>query len=135
METQHTYRISHRGIESTPFSIMDLRQMWQAGQIDATTKFKRGNSTVWLDASDLMSELEYPPSPKQKDADEITAKASHLSSSLTGTSKISSSVRVTSVRVPFRDVLVLTLKFYAAAMVIAACAAVLWIILLRLLSK
>jgi len=109
--------------------------MWQAGQIDATTKFKRGNSTVWLDASDLLSELEYLPSPKPSDADEITAKASHLSSALTGTSKTSSSVRVTSVRVPFRDVLVLMLKFYAAAMVIAACAAVLWIILLRLLPK
>jgi hypothetical protein len=136
METQHTYRISHRGIESTPFSITDLRQMWQAGQIDATTKFKRGNSTVWLDASDLMSELKYLPPAKQRDTEELTTKASHLSSSsLAGPLRTSSSVKVTSLRVPFRDVLVLTLKFYAAAMIIAAGAAVLGIILLRLFPK
>jgi len=129
MEIQHTYRISHRGIESTPFSITDLRQMWQAGQIDATTKFKRGNSNVWLDASDLRPELERasqidtpgkspPGQPRIYPTLRDGTAAPHI-------------VRVTSVKIPFKEVIVLVVKFYLAALLLAAAGATGWILVLR----
>lgn len=132
MKTQHTYRIRHRGIESTPYTLRDLRQMWKSGQIDASTEFRRGDSEVWLEANDLLPELEFsaeetsdkitapPPAVHGLDFPGLTAIAPH-------------SVRLTSIRVPFREILVVVLKIYAAVFLIAAAAAVLWLLLAYLL--
>lgn len=129
---QHTYRIRHRGIESTPHTLRDLRQMWRSGQIDASTEFRRGDSEVWLDANDLLPELEFsvgdapekitapPPPVRGLDYPGMTAIAPH-------------SIRLTSIRVPFREILIVVLKIYAAVFLIAAAAAVLWLLLAYLL--
>jgi hypothetical protein len=128
MKARHTYRIKHRGIESTPYSLRDLRQMWKSGQIDASTEFRRGDSEVWLEANDLLPELEFsaedtsetitapPPSVHGLDFSGMTAIAPH-------------SVRLSSIRVPFREILVVVLKIYAAVFLIAAALTALWVLL------
>lgn len=128
MQVQHTYRIRHRGIESTPHTLRDLRQMWKSGQIDASTEFKRGDSEVWLDADDLMPELEFnaahdgPITETPAAAILRGAPSPHLAP------LAPQSVRLTSVRVPFREILVLVLKFYLAVLLIAVVAAALWVL-------
>ncbi|MEX1111113.1 MAG: GYF domain-containing protein [Chthoniobacterales bacterium] len=129
MHVQHTYRIRHRGIESTPFTLRDLRQMWQAGQIDASTEFRRGDSEVWLDANDLLPELEFSGDDSGKTTatpDPATLRGPEFSRL---TPIAPQSVRLTSVRVPFREILVLVLKFYLAALLIALAIAALWVLL------
>jgi hypothetical protein len=132
MKVQNTYRIRHRDIESTPHTISDLRQMWKAGQIDATTEFRRGDSAVWLDANDLLPELEFneaaalAPAPGSA----MTATGSPISRNPAPAG--SGSLRITSVRVPFREIFVLVFKIYAAAVVLATLAAAAWVLILRL---
>lgn len=130
MNVQHTYRIRHRGIESTPHTITDLRQMWKAGQIDATTEFRRGDSPVWLDANDLLSELEFDatPAPASKAYPSTETTTAGLQASINAASK---TVRVTSVRIPFGEVFVLVFKFYAAAILLATLVAVVWLAIVR----
>ena len=135
MALQHTYRVRHKGIESTPHSLADLRQMWKAGQIDSSTQFKRGDSPVWLDASDLWAELNFempaaaagtaganlPPGPLRPGA----------SGNLVPVAPIA--VRVTSVRIPFQEIVALLLKIALALLFLAAVGAALWMLLARLL--
>lgn len=133
MHVQHTYRIRHRGIESTPYTLRDLRQMWQAGQIDAGTEFKRGDSEVWLEANDLLPELEFSGEEAGKiteTSEPATLRGLELSRLIPTAPQ---SVRLTSVRVPFREILVLVLKFYLAASLVALTIAALWLLLVSLL--
>ena len=132
MEVQHTYRIRHKGIESTPFTISDLRHMWKAGQIDATTEFRRGDSPVWLDANDLRMELERAdeqPAPAEGAKDQLRIYPALRD----GVPVAPGSVRVTSLKLPFREVFVLVFKFYLAAILLAALATVAWILVARFL--
>lgn len=135
MAAHHTYRIRHKGVESTPHSLADLRQMWRTGQIDSSTEFKRGDSPVWLEANDLWAELHLdqagedpspgagslsPPSSLNKPG------ARHAVAPTAATP-----VRITSLRIPFKDILVLVLKFYAASLLLALAAAAAWLLLSR----
>jgi hypothetical protein len=132
MEVQHTYRIRHKGIESTPFTISDLRHMWKASQIDATTEFRRGDSPVWLDANDLRMELERAdeqPAPAEGAKDQLRIYPALRD----GVPVAPGCVRVTSVKVPFREVFVLVFKFYLAAILLAALATTAWLLALRFL--
>jgi hypothetical protein len=132
MGVRHTYRIKHKGVESTPYTIGDLRQMWQAGQIDASTEFRRGDSTVWLEADDLLSELEHveerPDNVKASDDQPKIYPALR-----NGVPVAPHSVRVTSLKLPFREVFVLVFKFYLAAILLAALATTAWLLVLRFL--
>lgn len=135
MNVQHTYRIKHKGVESTPHSLADLRQMWQTGQIDHSTEFKRGDSTVWLEANDLWTELQLDNLPSAANAD-TAGLAAHPSSTkpgATGNLKpiAPTHVRVTSVRIPFKEVLVLVLKFYLATLLLSLAAVTAWFALAR----
>ncbi len=129
MHTQHTYRIKHRGIESTPFTLRDLRQMWQAGQIDASTEFKRGDTEVWLDADDLRPELEFSGETPGKITEKPDPATMHGLEFSRLTPVAPQSVRLTSVRVPFREILVLVLKFYLAVLFVGLAGAALWVLL------
>lgn len=133
MNVQHTYRIRHRGVESTPYTIGDLRQMWKAGQIDATTEFRRGDSGVWLDANDLRPELEFEDAPPVRLAIAAEpAKAAGLN--FHGLTPVSpQSVRLTSVRIPFREIFVVVLKICVALVIVALLAATGWMALVRFL--
>ena len=128
MKTQHTYRIKHRGIESTPYSLRDLRQMWKSGQIDASTEFRRGDSKVWLEANDLLPELEFS---SEDTSEKITAPPPPVHGlDFAGLTSIAPhSVRLSSIRVPFREILVVVLKIYAAVFLTAAALTVLWVLL------
>lgn len=130
MKTQHTYRIRHRGIESTPYTLRDLRQMWKSGQIDASTEFRRGDSEVWLEANDLLPELEFSA---EDTSEKITAPPPAVHGlNFPGLSAIAPhSARLTSIRVPFREILVVVLKIYAAILLIGALSTAVWILLLR----
>lgn len=132
METRHTYRIKHKGIESTPHTISDLRQMWQDRQIDHSTEFRRGDSKVWLEANDLLPELERAdqlPSPVKIPNEQAKIyPAIH-----DGIPVVPHSVRVTSLKIPFREVFVLVLKFYLAALLLAALATAAWVLIVRYL--
>jgi len=130
-DVQHTYRIRHQGIESTPFTIGDLRHMWQHGQIDNTTQFKRGDSQVWLDADDLRLELEYQPSFAPDPGGRTPDRLAHVTAQRMEPLRSSASLRVTSVRIPFREVFVLVVKFYAAALLIAGAIAAIAALILR----
>lgn len=129
MQVQHTYRIRHRGIESTPHTLRDLRQMWKSGQIDASTEFKRGDSEVWLDADDLMPELEFNATHDGQLTERPGAAVLRGASSSHLAPLAPQSVRLTSIRVPFREILVLVLKFYLAVLLIALVGATLWLLL------
>ena len=129
MHVQHTYRIRHRGIESTPYTLRDLRQMWQAGQIDASTEFKRGDSEVWLDANDLRPELEFSGEAPGKITEKPDPATLHGLEFSRLTPVAPQSVRLTSVRVPFREILVLVLKFYLAVLLVGLAGAALWVLL------
>jgi hypothetical protein len=129
MHVQHTYRIKHRGIESTPYTLRDLRHMWKSGQIDASTEFKRGDSEVWLDANDLMPELEFSGEQPGKITEKPDSSTLHGLEFSRLTPVAPQSVRLTSVRLPFREVLVVVLKFYLASLLVALAGAALWILL------
>ena len=129
MHVQHTYRIRHRGIESTPFTLRDLRQMWQAGQIDASTEFKRGDTEVWLDADDLRPELEFSGETPGKITEKPDPATMHGLEFSRLTPVAPQSVRLTSVRVPFREILVLVLKFYLAVLLVGLAGAAFWVLL------
>ncbi len=135
MQVQHTYRIRHRGIESTPYTLRDLRQMWKAGQIDASTEFRRGDSEVWQDADDLLPELEFRSEESGKITERPDPATLHSLEFSRLTPVAPQSVRLTSVRVPFREILVLVLKFCLAALLVAGAGAALWILLLRALAS
>jgi len=138
MEVQHTYRIRHKGIESTPHSLADLRQMWRSGQIDSSTEFKRGDSPVWLDANDLWAELHLDqPAPGGITSDvSLSAQPRPLKPGGPGQLVLgnATAVRLTSVKIPFREVFVLVLKFYLAAILLAALATAAWILVMRSLG-
>lgn len=136
MEVQHTYRIRHKGVESTPHSLADLRQMWRTGQIDRTTEFRRGDSQVWLEANDLWAELHLEtPSASSSTAGALVAPSSLNKPG--GRNVIAPTaatpVRITSLRIPFKDILLLVLKFYAAIALVALAGAVAWLVLMRYL--
>ena len=129
MQVQHTYRIRHRGIESTPYTLRDLRQMWQAGQIDASTEFRRGDSEIWLDSGDLLPELEFRGEASAEITEKPDPAVLHGLDFSRLTPVAPQSVRLTSVRVPFREILVLVLKFYLAALLVAVTMAAIWVLL------
>jgi len=135
MTIQHTYRIKHKGVESTPHSLADLRQMWQTGQIDHSTEFKRGDSPVWLEANDLWTELQLdnPQSAANPNTAGLAAHPAAKKPGATGnlTHIAPTHVRVTSVRVPFKEVLVLVLKFYLATLLLALALTAAWLALAR----
>jgi hypothetical protein len=132
MNVQDTYRIRHRGIESTPHSISELRHLWKAGQIDSSTEFRRGDSKVWLDASNLLPELERNTnSPDPGAPPPVHPKVYPALGD--GLPVMPQSVRVNSLKIPFGEVFVLVLKFYLAALVIAALATAAWVLLARFL--
>jgi hypothetical protein len=137
MAVQHTYRIRHKGVESTPYSLADLRQMWRAGQIDSSTEFKRGSSSVWLDVNDLRVELQLddPASAASSNSSGLVGQASPKKPGGTGQLVVTSPVhvRVTSIRIPFNEVLVLVLKFCLAALLLALAATAAWLALARYL--
>jgi len=137
MILQKTYRIKNKGIESTPHTIEDLRHMWNSGQIDSGTEFQLAGSATWLQAADLLAELEHVPTKQTAPASSRSQPAEgKLSTSLEfrGLNATSlGSVRVTSIKIPFREVLVLVLKFYVAALVLAGAATLLWLALTRFL--
>jgi hypothetical protein len=132
MEIQHTYRIRHKGLESSPHSVADLRQMLKAGAIDSTTEFKRADSTVWLDANDLWAEL-HLDEPQFAGKQSSGAPSLHIGSTRPGASReivptAPVPVRVVSVRLPFREVFALTFKFFAAAVLVAVLGAAAWLV-------
>lgn len=57
----HTYLIRHSGRELGPLDIVQLRQMWALGEIDSTTKFRRTDLTYWIDAEEILMDLEFQP--------------------------------------------------------------------------
>lgn len=134
MKVQHTYRIRHNGVESTPHSLAELRQMWQSGQIDNTTEFKRGDSPVWLDANDLWAELQLPSGVQTANhASAIQPGALRPGAVNNLAPSAPAHVRIVSARLPFREVFVLVFKFYAAAILLALLAAAAWLALGRFL--
>ncbi len=134
MDVQPTFRIRHKGVESTPFTIQDLRQMWKSGHIDTTTEFKRGDATQWLRAEDLRSELE-TPEPAAPASSPAAAPTKSTPFSYADLKAIAPhSVRLVSVRIPFKEILVLLLKFYLAALVLAGAFTLLGWLLLRFIQ-
>lgn len=130
MKVQHTYRIRHNGVESTPHSLAELRQMWKAGAIDSTTEFKRSDSAVWLDANDLWAELHLD---EAQPAAKVSAGTASLqigparpgaAREIAPTAPVP--VRVVSLRLPFREVFALVTKVFAAAILLAILAAAVW---------
>jgi hypothetical protein len=137
MDIQHTYRIRHKGVESTPHSLADLRQMWRTGKIDSTTEFRRGDSSVWLDANDLWVELHLDDTaPRAKALSDVISLQPN-STRPGATREIAPTapipVRLVSARLPFREVFVLVFKFYAAAIILALLVAAGWLFLGRYL--
>lgn len=63
----HEYLIHKGGIESGPFTMVRLREMWANGELDGSTKFKRLDLGYWVDADDLTSELEFSPPDESED--------------------------------------------------------------------
>lgn len=137
MEIQHTYRIRHKDLESSPHSLADLRQMWKAGAIDTTTEFKRADSNVWLDANDLWAELhlEEPRLTGKQLAGAPLLQAGTMrpgaSREIVPTAPVP--VRVVSVRLPFREVFALVTKFVTAAVLLAVLSAAAWLAAVRFL--
>lgn len=135
MDVQHTYRIRHKGVESTPHSLAELRQMWRASQIDSSTEFKRGDSPVWLDANDLLTELQLERHENGTGATGQTATFQSLTARPGAARELAqtapSPVRLVSARIPFREVFILVLKFYAASLLLALILAAAWLALER----
>lgn len=137
MDISHTYRMRHKGLESSPHSLADLRQMWKAGAIDSTTEFKRADSTVWLDANDLWAEL-HLDDPRFTGKQSSGAPSLHIGPTRPAASReivptAPVHVRVVSIRLPFREVLELTVKFFAAAVLLAVLGATAWLAAARFL--
>lgn len=137
MEIQHTYRIRHKALESSPHSLADLRQMWKAGAIDSSTEFKRADSDVWLDANDLWAEL-HLDEPRLTGKQLAGAPLLQAGSTRPGASReviptAPAPVRIVSVRLPFREVFALVVKFFAAAVLLAVLGTAAWLAAVRFL--
>lgn len=129
MSIQHTYRIRHKGIESTPYSLADLRQMWKTGKIDHTTAFRRGDSEVWLEANDLWAELNLGGSGPPEKAVTSLQPTGATKPGIPGGELVPlapTSVRVVSIRIPFHEVFVLVAKFFLSALLVALGGAIAW---------
>jgi len=59
MDAPHGYFIRHGESESGPFEMVRLREMWAAGEIDGSTKFRRTDHNWWIDAEEILMDLEF----------------------------------------------------------------------------
>jgi hypothetical protein len=84
---------------------------------------------VWLDANDLRPELEFSGEVPGKITEEPDPATRHGPEFSRLTPATPQSVRLTSVRVPFREILVLVLKFYLAVLLVGLAGAAFWVLL------
>ena len=74
MDAPHGYFIRHGESESGPFEMVRLREMWAAGEIDGSTKFRRTDHSWWIDAEEILMDLEFQP-PQDTEVETAVAQA------------------------------------------------------------
>ena len=95
-----TYTIWQDERESGPYTCGALREIWAAGEIGAGTMFRPNGAQDWVAAADMEEELCAVAAPPA-----MPSWPEH--------------VKVSGVRVPFGDVLVLVFKIFVALLIVS----------------
>jgi hypothetical protein len=117
------------GSERGPFTKAELRWLWRRNQIDDTTRLRAENADVWIAARSMATELEAAgeetevlapePEPPVVPAVVLNVPGGSGGPALPAKGRpVLQAVQVVSLKLPFWDVLVLTLQFFAAWLIL-----------------